>query len=252
MRLRIEFYAEDKISLPLHYNHIIQRNIYELLDETYGGFLHDEGYKYEKRSFKLFAFSKLAVENKEILKDRIIIKEGKVSLTVSSIDERFIFSLTDGIISKRKFVFNEGQLNVKSLYARKEIKSSKMVALTISPVIVTATDELGKIYGVSAFDDNFIKLLKENLYKKYAAFYNEKFEGSIEIDYLDKGRIKRVVDFYKRYPYDAYLAGFIIKGDKDILDIAYSCGLGNKNSQGFGCIERIDEINSLENYLKVF
>ncbi|WP_342455673.1 CRISPR-associated endoribonuclease Cas6 [Caloramator sp. Dgby_cultured_2] len=87
--------------------------------------------------------------------------------------------------------------------------------------------------------------------KKYFAYYNRKYDNELSIEILDKNRTKKVVDFYKKFPIEGYLAGFVLKGEKDILDIAYSCGIGNKNSQGFGCIEKIDEINKFDNYIKV-
>ncbi|WDU83346.1 hypothetical protein [Caloramator sp. Dgby_cultured_2] len=38
MRLRIIFYANKDLVLPLHYNHMIQKNIYDLLDFDYSSF----------------------------------------------------------------------------------------------------------------------------------------------------------------------------------------------------------------------
>lgn len=251
MRLRIVFYADKDLILPLHYNHLIQKNIYDALDLDYGNFLHDEGFEYGSRHFKLFTFSKLVVENKEIMKDKIVIKKGQVNLTLSTIDERFIFSFIKGILKRKKFVFNEGELGIEEVYARKDIKFNKLVALTISPVVVKkySHDKRDDFYKIS--DELFIEKIKENLLKKYFAYYNREYDKELSMEILDKNRTKKVVDYYKKYPYEGYLAGFILKGEKDILDIAYSCGLGNKNSQGFGCIEKIDEINKFDNYIKV-
>jgi len=251
MRLRIIFYANKDLVLPLHYNHMIQKNIYDLLDFDYSSFLHDKGFEYDNRRFKLFTFSKLVVENKDIKKDKIIIKKGQVNLTIATIDERFIFSIIRGLLKRKKFVFHEGELNVEEVYARKDTKFNKLVALTISPVVVKkySVDKMDDFYKIH--DEIFIEKIKENLLKKYFAYYNRKYDNELSIEILDKNRTKKVVDFYKKFPIEGYLAGFVLKGEKDILDIAYSCGIGNKNSQGFGCIEKIDEINKFDNYIKV-
>jgi len=251
MRIKVVFNVKKNLILPLHYNHLIQKNIYDILDLDYGSFLHDEGYKYLNRSFKLFTFSKLVVENKEVLKDKIIIKNGQVNLTISTIDERFIFSLIRGFIKRKKFIFKEGELDIEAVYAKKDLKFNKLVALTISPVVVKKPSEDNKDDFYTIEDELFVEKIKENLLKKYYAYYNKDYDGELMLEILDKDKTKKVVDFYKKYPYEGYLAGFVIKGRHDIIDVAYSCGLGNKNSQGFGCIEKIDEINKFNNYIRV-
>lgn len=52
--------VQEKITLPFHYQHIIQSMILSWIhDESYSKFIHDEGYFYEKRNYKLYSFSKL-------------------------------------------------------------------------------------------------------------------------------------------------------------------------------------------------
>ena len=51
--------TEDSVTLPIHHNHFIQSAIYQLLDPVYAAFLHEKGYTYEKRHFRLFSFSRL-------------------------------------------------------------------------------------------------------------------------------------------------------------------------------------------------
>lgn len=251
MRLKLVFSVREGLEIPIHYNHIVQKNIYDTLTPEYAKFLHEEGYKANGRSYKLFTFSKLVIENKTILDDKIRIEPGEVFLTVSSIDERFVFALIDGIINKRYFQFENRALKIKAVYARKELKAKKLVALTISPIVVTkGGDRKKQFYSID--DDLFTEKIKENLLRKYLAFYGENYSGELIIEILDRNRVKKVIDCYKKYPYEAYLGGFIIKGEKDIINVAYSCGLGDKNAQGFGCIEKIDEINKLDNYVRVF
>jgi CRISPR-associated endoribonuclease Cas6 len=78
-----------------------------------------------------------------------------------------------------------------------------------------------------------------------------KFIQLINVGLLDKSKVTKKIDKYKNWVYEGYLAGFFIEGDSDIIDIAYSCGLGSKNSQGFGCIELLKDINSLKDYRRI-
>ncbi|SDF01242.1 CRISPR-associated endoribonuclease Cas6 [Thermoanaerobacter thermohydrosulfuricus] len=251
MRLKIVLEAENDLLLPLHYNHLIQKVIYSLLDEKYADFLHNEGFNYNGKKFQLFTFSRLVIENKEVYREAIRIKPGKVYLTVSSMDERFIFSIVDGLLKEKAVKFQEGTLYLQNIFARKNLVAKKIVGLTISPVVVTkgGTDKPVDFY--SPRDSEFLEVIRNNLKFKYAAYYKEEYKGDLNVKLLDDKKIKRVVAKYKKWPYEGYLGGFIVEGDTKIVDIAYSCGIGNKNAQGFGCLELFSDINKFENYLRI-
>ena len=65
MRLNMRIYitikpTKNKITIPFHYQHIIQSIILSWIhDEKYSDFIHNVGYLYEKRNYKLYTFSKL-------------------------------------------------------------------------------------------------------------------------------------------------------------------------------------------------
>lgn len=243
--------AKNDLLLPLHYNHIIQKLIYDLLDEKYAAFLHNEGFNYNGKKFQLFTFSRLVIENKEVYREAIRIKPGKVYLTVSSIDERFIFNIVDGLLREKAVKFQEGTFYLQNIFARKNLAAKKIVGLTISPVVVTKGNTNKPVDFYSPKDNEFLEVIKNNLKFKYAAYYKEEYEGDLDVKFLDDKKIKRVVAKYKKWPYEGYLGGFIVEGDTKIVDIAYSCGIGNKNAQGFGCLELFSDINKFENYLRV-
>jgi len=65
MRLEIIF-KHDKLDLPIHYNEIVQGFIYNHISEDLSKWLHDEGFAYEKRSFKFFTFSRIMGQFKKL------------------------------------------------------------------------------------------------------------------------------------------------------------------------------------------
>ena len=71
MRLTLELNAEGKLHLPLHYNYYIQSFLYAHISPELAKFLHDEGFVLEKRTFKMFTFSRVQRKYK-IVKDEII------------------------------------------------------------------------------------------------------------------------------------------------------------------------------------
>ncbi len=61
MRLTITMNGrQGPVSLPLHYQHLLQGLLYRSLEsERFATFLHEIGFRHGKRSFKLFTFSRL-------------------------------------------------------------------------------------------------------------------------------------------------------------------------------------------------
>ncbi|MEA1913641.1 MAG: hypothetical protein U9N06_07465 [candidate division WOR-3 bacterium] len=60
MRIRIQFLPVDEnVEIPVNYNYLVQSFIYHNISEKLSVFLHNKGYKYGKRLFKMFTFSRL-------------------------------------------------------------------------------------------------------------------------------------------------------------------------------------------------
>ena len=69
MRIKILADVGDGITLPINYNHLLTGVIYRFLAESnpeYASFLHNEGYGTEQKRFKLFTFSQLMAERRQI------------------------------------------------------------------------------------------------------------------------------------------------------------------------------------------
>lgn len=101
MRAHLTFAAESKITLPIHHNHILQAFIYNsFADETFAKFLHEQGYKWKKRNFKLFTYSRLQGKMSMDHENKVITFEPPVTLAISSIKDRIIEDLITNIIKK--------------------------------------------------------------------------------------------------------------------------------------------------------
>ena len=59
MRLKISLLSDKAVTLPKEFNSITQALIYQLIDKLPAQWLHNGGFKFEKRSFKLFTFSSI-------------------------------------------------------------------------------------------------------------------------------------------------------------------------------------------------
>lgn len=241
MRVRINLSSDSLISLSTSYNRALQGLIYHLLDNEYKEFLHDQGYVFNKRHFKLFTFSKLLGRFK--LKGSYIVFERHVSLIVSSPIKDFIENLCNNLLRTPKIEIEINELYIKSIEFLHEPEITNNITIyTLSPIIVYSTlftrDNKKKTYYYSPFEEEFSELITKNLIKKYQLLNGNMVlekEQSIRIEPI--GRAKEVITSFKGTIIKGWNGKFKMSGSKELILTGYRCGLGAKNSAGFGMIE---------------
>ncbi len=246
MRLNVVF-SFQSLKLPINYNHILQAFILQLIDDAkFRSFLHNQGYTFKNRNYKMFTFSKLngqfSVDNSE----KTIEFFDNVSLTISSHDETLIRYCADSLLFKDEFELLNQKITIEKIeYENQVINNDKIYVKTLSPITVYSTVTLNsskKTVYYTPTDEQFSKLIKDNLIKKYLAFYNFN-EGDISFDdfFIIKekyrSKSKMIITYYKSFLIKAWHGIFEIQGDQRLLKIGYDAGLGAKNSQGFGLVE---------------
>ncbi len=233
------------IVLPISYNHIVQAMIYGSLDYKLGDFLHNKGFKNEKRVYKMFTFSRLIGDFHLDRENGQIIFDKAVKLTISSPYNEFNNSIGYKLLSAEKIQLGNNQVTVKELKAEHETVCSEEIKITtLSPIVVYSTlfraDGKKFTYYFNPYEKEFSEITSKNIKNKYKAFYKtDPPEGNVEIK--PEGRMKLSVVKYKDYVIKGYSGKFTIKGHKQLLELGISSGLGNKNSQGFGCVQLINK-----------
>jgi len=231
----------DRIVLPIQYNHIIQAMIYSILDDELAHFLHEKGFQTEKRTFKMFTFSRLKgryILNKN---DGLIIFDGPIKLTISSHYEEFTDSIGNGFLRRQRVRLGNNNLEVKELAVEKEIVNSEEIKVyTLSPIVVYSTlfreDGRKFTYYFNPKENDFSQIISNNLKNKYRAFYlKEPPKEEVEIKPI--GHTKLSVVNYKGFIIKGYSGKFLLKGNPLLLQLGVNTGLGSKNSQGFGCVK---------------
>jgi len=109
MRLKLIFSHSEKsfITLPCHYNEIIQGFIYRHLDSWLSEKVHEQGFKDPKteQKLKFFTFSRLIPKEKAYVRDGKINLYGNVKLIVSSPIQDFIQSFAMNLMKACLTVF---------------------------------------------------------------------------------------------------------------------------------------------------
>ncbi|WP_200804891.1 CRISPR-associated endoribonuclease Cas6 [Anaerosalibacter sp. Marseille-P3206] len=235
-------FNDKKLVLPIQYNHLVQAMIYDVLNEELASFLHQEGFKNEKRVFKMFTFSRLIGDYFLDRKQGKIIFNGPVKLTISSVFNEFSNSIGNGLLSKKTVRLANNQLEVKEISVVKEnIVENEIKIETLSPIVVYSTlyrkDGKKFTYYFNPQENDFSELISQNLKNKYKAFYLK--DVLEEVILTPIGYTKLSVVKYKGFIIKGYTGRFVMKGPIPLLQMGVDTGLGSKSSQGFGCIKII-------------
>lgn len=230
MRIMITFEPIDEVEYENIDKHSIQGFIYSLLKNELFSFLHDQ------KGFKFFNFSNIFPISKF---ERNTIKK----LLISSPNEKLIKYLYKTLKNKTIFYLKNYKMELLKVKILKN-KYCKSSFQTSTPIVLFEKNQENKYYSFNNQNKDFeffFSRLKDNAIKKYNAFYNEDyyFDGPI----FENIKFKREVSIML----DKNNNQFMIIGSLwDLLKINYNkknkkfykflfdCGLGEKNSLGFG------------------
>lgn len=242
MLCKINFSSQKNIVLPIPYNNIIQAVLYKFINEdAFADFMHNEGYTHNKRNYKLFSFS-------NIQEKPLYIDKGKkqfffpndISIYFSSINNQFFKDVFNSIINKNSIVnLGKNEAIISKIEFIKQNITKKETVKSLSPITVYSTfatfEGRKKTYYYSPYEQEFSENIRKNLVNKYQSLYSSLPDNlSFSISCKDEPREKIVK--YKNFIIKGYTGTFEIEGSLELMDMAFSTGLGSKNSQGFGLI----------------
>jgi len=242
MRINILLeYLKENISLPLHYNYLLQSFIYHHISKNMADFLHNGGYKFGKRKFKLFTFSRLM--GKFCINREKITFSGPIHFHISSPIEEFIQEFAETLARVPQINLSENPFMVSSIEVHFKPKISDSVNIKmLSPLTIYSTlylaDGRKKTYYYSPFEKEFSILTAKNIFKKYNALYGkEPHSYNFSIEPLKINKQSEKIIKYKSTIIKAWTGTYNLKGNPELISLAYDAGLGSKNPQGFGMFE---------------
>lgn len=255
MRLTVTFQSlepESSVRLPLHYNHALQGFIYSHISEHLAHLLHDKGFRYEKRAFRLFTFSRLFGKFRIKKRNETITFIGPLRLQISSPQDELLQEFAETLARAGEVRINSNPLLVSSIEVHFTPSfTSFQVIKMLSPVTVYSTlftaSGKRKTYYFSPFEEEFSRLIKENIIKKYVSFYEKKpapDDFTVSPEKINK-RAEKIIKYTpKDKPYTiikGWMGVYKLEGNPELIRLAYDVGLGAKNPQGFGMFEVLQE-----------
>lgn len=244
MRITIELHSDKELILPIHYNQILQGFLYKnLTDKDYRTFLHDKGYQLGNNNFKLFTYSRLLGKFRMLKDAGQIAFSSPCKLVVAAGVEQFITDLAETLIKSDRCFLGDIPVEIKSISVHKKFTPSDKVQIKmLSPIVAHRTilegDKKRTDY-YSPWQKEFGQLVTSNLLKKYQIIHGE-IPKEVDFRVIPNGnqeaKFARIIN-YKEFYIKAYAGIYWLKGNPDLIEVAYNTGLGSKNSQGFGCWE---------------
>ena len=231
-------------TLDYNYHYELMKEIYKSLEMSNYELaieLHDRGYSIENKRYKLFNHQ-LFIENANYTKEGIYIKKDSICKLTLSGKQEIIKNIIFGFLEKGKLKLFDTSYKVVSIENDKNIKFNNITLYKVrNPIVATRQDEDKKIVFISPFEDDYYRVLANNLKRKYKLVYGKDYTGELYFDIEDALNIKkRFIDNVKRDSKSkSILIGYTdfelyLVADRDMQKVAYYCGFGSNNSLGMG------------------
>lgn len=242
--------------IPFNYQYEQQAVIYKILslaNQEYAAWLHDNGYRLDKKKFKLFTYSNLIIPGYNLDKEngRLIIKSDTVDWYISFLPEKSTEKFIQGIFMNQTFQLGDKksvvQFKIQSVEALPELPYQEEMSFeTLSPMCVSRNEPDGKTTYLSPDDPCVKGALLISLLSKYKAFYGRDYVGQLDFDFTLLNQPKqKLITIKVGTPGESKVKGFFcrfkVRAPEELMKILYEVGVGEKGSIGFGFVNTMEK-----------
>ncbi|MGR3219793.1 MAG: CRISPR-associated endoribonuclease Cas6 [Candidatus Anammoxibacter sp.] len=245
MKLKISLLSARRVLLPKEFNNITQALIYHLLDRLPAEWLHNNGFKVDNRSFKLFTFSSIIERAVFQPARQIFTFPNEISFYISSPVPWILEQIAKNIIANENVMLGKNKMSISSVEIIKDedIKSDKIRVNALTPIEVHSTltkgDGAKKTYYYSPSETEYSELINANLKKKWIACYREECRFNIKIAPVKMKYCRERIRCFNGTVIKGWTGHFWLEGEPEFLRFALTAGLGSRNSAGFGFVEAV-------------
>ncbi|MCJ0222579.1 CRISPR-associated endoribonuclease Cas6 [Clostridioides difficile] len=238
--------VDNKVVLDYNYQYELMKRIYEAIevnDKRKALSLHNEGYKVDKKVFKLFNYTMMFEDAKYSKGGIHLNSQTKIKLMLSGYDD-ILNNIIKGFIKCKVFKLYNIEFKVSDIEEDSKKNFNNITLYKVrSPIVASLYDlKSRKQVYLNPMQEEFYKALHDNLGNKYKLIYNKEYTGELYFDIEDVLAVK------KKYITNIKGKGFVIgytdfeifvQANKDMQEVIYYCGLGEKNSIGMGLLTYI-------------
>ncbi len=224
---------KNELRLPYAHLRILQGFFYRLLsfDERVSGETHNKKDGADD-AIKLFSFSDII--GKYVNDGKRLIYRDRFVFEIRSVEPDIIGTIQLRLESEKEYIINGCECAAESFSVQEapELPAGCVYRMN-TPITVYLTQGNFRKY-CSPLDSEFYLMIEKNLRRKYALVYGESYCGEFCLSSTNPEGCRKCVTKFKDEYITAYYGEYRLNADENMHRIAYLCGLGGKNSQGFG------------------
>ena len=266
MRIKLTLKPKDRsCAIPINYQYPLSASIYRILNHAspdYADFLHKKGYiSPGGKPMKLFTFSRIWCPNIRRMGAILSIDYRRYCTfqIASPMLEDFVQNFVIGLFQQQEIKIGGPHTVGRFMITQVEtlplpIFESETKFSCLSPIVVSTMHEYeGKLtpYYFRPDDQQLSEAIQNNLRRKFETIHNKSAADLSVLFEPDQQYIKDREKQGKRVTKKITIkegdleatdiicveVPFTLKGSRELMEVAYECGIGEKNSMGFGMIE---------------
>ena len=245
MRIKISAVSKSKIALRTGYQYQLQGLVYNLIDKHSADWLHNEGFKFEKRRYPLFNFSEILERGRYDSDLKIFTFSGQISFYISSPVNWILEQIAKNAVTKDELKLGQNNIIITAIevFKQLDIDKKKVRVNCLTPIEVHSTltkaDGAKKTYYYSPHEKEFSEFINENLRKKWFSLYQKDCPYNLKISPVNIKYNKERKRNFKGTIIKGWSGHFYLEGDKELIELAFDAGLGSRNSAGWGMVELV-------------
>lgn len=258
MELSIKLARVRGNTLPVNYQYAVSSWIYKVIgraDGEYSAFLHEKGFAFNGRKFKMFTFSQLDLRPYKVAGNEFRLLGSEISLNVRFLVDSSMENFIRGLFMHQHCGLGNGYAQTDFQVIAVEAKQPPLLNTTmryecLSPIVVSTLRDDRSVAYVSPEDPAFSRVFHGNLVRKHSALAlhaggpePEPPRGNFSFRLLNEPRKKGTT--IKEHTAEetkviAYLFRFELTAPVELHEVGYYAGFGEKNAMGFGCVRVMD------------
>lgn len=250
--------TESARALPINYLYEVSSWIYHVLyrsDQDFAQWLHDQGYPYESKRFRLFGFSRLDLRPYDRRGDRLLMQGEQARLELGFALPDSAQHFLQGLFAQQSFRLGDRRSQVAFRVEGVQILPSPAWAegatafRASNPIVVSRPNERGHADYLSPDDPEYVPRLYQNLMHKMQS-YTLALGGLampipphqpelFDLELLSEPKSQKItiaVDTPRQSEVVGYRYDFRLHCAPQWRDFVWQVGLGEKNAQGFGFV----------------
>ena len=241
----ITFGLSKPLTISVNYHHSLQSLVYSLFPQQEAAFIHDQGYQFQDRVYKLFSFSNIQCnETSYDKRTKRITFYNKITISISSILSDLIQKVANQLLLSESCQLNGLKLYVEKVeFNQNHVSSNTIIVKALSPITVYSTYERrdgSKItHYFSPWDKVFEHLIEENFARKYQAFTGNSLSDEKELLSIRPVLVSernKIITNYKGTWITGWTGIYELKAKAEYLSFVLDTSIGAKNSSGFGFV----------------